>query len=305
MGKFAKASTQAASVINSLKELSAEQRANHEKMTLPSLGTARDFETCLTHIGNWMKETGQGSLRDLTPAKAVDYLQMRAAEVGQKTLDQERQAAQKMMQDVTHQLQPNERLPVVKSEHEQVLTARAYTMEQMEAIAEAQAEKYALATEIAYASGLRAHELFTLLPLAERQPDDRPASEFKFSGRPQGELYTVQGKGGLVRVVSIPTDLADRLEARRLDEARTVCDRSIYYRQHYDIGGGKLWSNSFSKASLRVLEFSTGAHGLRHAYAQDRMEELRHSGRNRMESLRIVSQELGHFRPEITETYLR
>ena len=305
MGKFAKASTQAASVINSLKELSAEQRANHEKMTLPSLGTARDFETCLTHISNWMKETGQGSLRDLTPSKAVDYLQMRAAEVGQKTLDQERQAAQKMMQDVTHQLQPSERLPVIKSQFEQVLTARAYTKEQMEAVAAAQSEKYALATEIAYAAGLRAHELFTLLPLAERQPDARPASEFKFSGRPEGELYTVQGKGGLVRVVSIPSDLASRLENRRLDAPRSVCDRTIYYRQHYDIGGGKLWSNSFSKASQRVLEFTNGAHGLRHAYAQDRMEELRHSGRNRLESLRIVSQELGHFRPEITETYLR
>lgn len=305
MAKFAKASSQAASVISELKALSATQRAEHAKMTLPSLGTARDFQTCLTHIGNWMKATGQGTLRDLTPEKAVDYLQMRAAEVGQKTLDQERQAAQKMMQDVTHQLQPGERLPVIKSEQEQVLSARAYTADQMEAVAAAQPDRYAISTEIAYASGLRAHELLTLRPLAERSPDDRPASEFKFSGRPDGQLYTVQGKGGLVRVVSLPNELAERLESHRLETPRTVCDRSIYYRQYYDIGGGKLWSNNFSKTSLRVLDFSNGAHGLRHSYAQDRMEELRVSGRNRMESLGIVSQELGHFRPEITETYLR
>ncbi len=305
MAKFAKASSQAASVIHALKTLSASQRAQHAKMTLPSLGTARDFETCLTHIGEWMKSTGQGTLRDLTPEKAVDYLQMRAAEVGQKTLDQERQAAQKMLQDVTHQLRPGERLPVVKSEQAQVLSARAYSAEQMAAVAAAQPARYAISTEIAYASGLRAHELLTLRPLAERAPDDRPASAFKFSGRPDGQLYTVQGKGGLVRVVSLPNELAERLESLRLAAPRTICDREIYYKQFYDIGGGKLWSNNFSKASMRVLDFSTGAHGLRHSYAQDRMEELRVSGRNRMESLRIVSQELGHFRPEITETYLR
>ena len=45
-------------------------------------------------------------------------------------------------------------------------------------------------------------------------------------------------------------------------------------------------------------------HGARHAYAQERMAELQ-----RMlfcaDALETVSQELGHFRPEITETYLR
>ncbi len=305
MGKFAKASTQAASVIQKLQSISADQRLNHEKMALPSLGTARDFQTCLTHVGDWMKANHLGSLRDLTQKQAVAYLEMRSEEVGQKTLDQERQAMQKMMQVVTHRLESDEKLPVVKSQHEQVLEARAYTGEQMQAIADVQSPRFSLSTEIAYAAGLRAHELLTLRPLSERSPDQRPASDLKFTGRPPGQLYTVQGKGGLVRVVSIPTPLANQLEARRLPIPKTVCDRTIYYRQCYDIAGGKSWSNSFSKASNRILEFSTGAHGLRHSYAQNRMEELRKSGHNRMQALEIVSQEMGHFRPEITETYLR
>lgn len=305
MGKYAKASTQANSVIKDLQRLSETQRETNEKMALPSLGTARDYGTCLKHVADWMKTEQNQSLRDLTKDLAVAYLSMRAEEVGQKTLDQERQAIQAMMQSVTHQLQPTERLDVIKSEHLQVLTSRAYTEEQMHAIANSQSDKYSLATEIAYAAGLRAHELLTIAPLHEREPDKRPISEFKFKGRPEGSLYTVQGKGGLIRVISIPKELAARLESKKLEIPRAVCDRDIYYKQLYDIAGGKSWSTIFSKDSSRVLSFSTGAHGLRHSYAQDRMEELRKFGCNRLQALETVSQELGHFRPEITETYLR
>ena len=46
------------------------------------------------------------------------------------------------------------------------------------------------------------------------------------------------------------------------------------------------------------------AHGGRHAYAQERMAELQR-GLTRWDALETVSQELGHFRPEITGTYLK
>ena len=72
-----------------------------------------------------------------------------------------------------------------------------------------------------------------------------------------------------------------------------------------DIGGGQRWSNSFSAASERTMGRSTGAHGLRHSYAQERMRELQRTGMLRDRALETVSQEMGHFRPEITETYLR
>ena len=64
-------------------------------------------------------------------------------------------------------------------------------------------------------------------------------------------------------------------------------------------------SSSVTNAAERVLGWSTGAHGLRHSYAQERMYELQHNGLRRDEALETVSQEMGHFRPEITETYLR
>ena len=113
------------------------------------------------------------------------------------------------------------------------------------------------------------------------------------------------GKGGLRREVLIPREIAIQLEARRLDTVRVVTDRGISYRQYYDIGGGNAWSKSFSEASSRILGWSHGAHGLRHSYAQERMRELLALGKPYYSARVIVSQELGHFRGDIVEVYLR
>ena len=108
-----------------------------------------------------------------------------------------------------------------------------------------------------------------------------------------------------MREVLIPAHLATRLEATRRDEPERITDRGVHYESHYAIGGGHRWSNSFSAAAERALHWSSGAHGLRHSYAQERMAELQHGGLSRDAALETVSQEMGHFRPEITETYLR
>ncbi|MCY1304118.1 hypothetical protein D9M70_538630 [compost metagenome] len=103
----------------------------------------------------------------------------------------------------------------------------------------------------------------------------------------------------------VPQHLAERLEALRLDGPRRITDRGVHYQQHYDLAGGHCWSSSYSAASSRALGWSAGAHGLRHSYAQQRMAELQRWGLSRPNALETVSQELGHFRPEITEVYLR
>lgn len=109
----------------------------------------------------------------------------------------------------------------------------------------------------------------------------------------------------MIRHVLTPNTLASQLEQQRLAKPITVVDREINYSQRYNIAGGKKWSDSFSKASNRVLLFSTGAHGLRHSYAQERMVELKGLGFFKYETaLETVSQEMGHFRPEITKVYL-
>lgn len=294
MATFRAPAAQAAHVMKSL-----------QGTVLQSVGTVRNYEQSLTRVAEWtQQERISGGLRAMTPELAVRYLEQRGEVVGQKTLDMERQSLQCMMKHVTGQLPADTRLPVIKSEHGQELSGRAYSPQQTELIASAQAPHNALATQIAYAAGLRAHELLTLRPADERAADPRPALDSKWQSR-DGELYTVQGKGGLTREVMIPRELAARLEERRLDAPERVTDRGIYYQSTYDIGGGQRWSNSFSAASERVLGRSTGAHGLRHAYAQERVSELQYRGLSYEAALETVSQEMGHFRPEITEAYLR
>ena len=284
MAKFASAARQSAGVIKTL-----------QGGILRSVGTVRNYEQGLTRVAEWMKANriNHGDLRTLSPAQAITYLEQRGELVGQKTLDMERQT-----------LPAGEHLPVVKSEQAQILSSRAYSPDQVALIAAAQQPPNALATAIALAAGLRAHELLTLSPRHERTPDARPAADSKFAGR-EGVIYTVQGKGGLVREVLIPSHLADRLEHVRLAEPVRITDRGVFYQSQYAIGGGQRWSNAFSAGSVRTLGWSRGAHGVRHSYAQQRMQELQKLGLVRDMALRTVSQEMGHFRPEITETYLR
>ncbi|OCG59542.1 site-specific integrase, partial [Gilliamella sp. Nev3-1] len=196
-----------------------------------------------------------------------------------------------------------EHLNVIKSEYNQILKSRSYTREQVRIIASYQTAKHSLSTQIAYSSGLRAHELFTLEKASIQPADERPAHKEKFLGR-EGELYTVTGKGGLTREILIPYHLAEKLEQTRLAEPKLIEDRGVFYKQNYNIAGGKNFSNSFSTVSKNRLNWSGGAHGLRHSYAQERMKELQMT-LTRDLALEIVSQELGHFRPQITEVYLR
>jgi hypothetical protein len=286
-----------------VQQLRATGTSRHEHKQdgrIHSLGTLRLREQSLTRVAHWLADHRLGALRDLTPALAQAYLDERAQHVGQSQLNADRQALQVHL---------GERLTPVKSAAERpdrlAEQGRAYTPEQVALIIARQAPYHALATEIAQAAGLRAHELFTLRPATERPASThRDWRKDRFQGR-DGVRYTVIGKGGLIREVCLPAMLAARLETLRLPVSCTVVDRGICYQQHYPLGGGQAWSQSFSQASRQILGWSAGAHGLRHGYAQTRMEELQSQGYRYQDAREIVSQELGHFREDITEVYLR
>ncbi|MDQ2045101.1 site-specific integrase [Pseudoalteromonas sp. 20-92] len=293
MPKFAKPEAQAEKLAKNL----------YQHKIVKSLGTARNYKTALIKIARWSKNIGINGVQGVSIQDAYKYLDYRSEFAGQKTLDMERQAIQAMFK-LNGKLGPKETLTVIKSEKDIIEKSRAYTPAQAHAISEHQTRKYNLSTQIAYAAGLRAHELLTIARVSERKADSRPVLDSKWLGR-EGSIYTVKGKGGLIRDVLIPSALATQLEQRRLIQPVTVRDREINYLQRYDIGGGHKWSCSFSKASSRTLFFSNGGHGLRHSYAQERMAELKSLGLSRATALETVSQELGHFRAEITEVYLR
>ena len=261
-----------------------------------SLGTARGYGQALKGFADYLREHRLGDLPSATDQEARQYLAERSHQVGQKTLDLDRQAIQMHL---------GLRLEVVRSDRESALSTRGYTPAQVERIASAQSETNGLATRLAYHAGLRAHELLTLRPAGERSASGhRQWSADRFAGR-EGVRYTVVGKGGLVREVLLTRELASAVEARRLEEPRLVVDRGVQYVQCYTIGGGRSWSQSFSSASRRELGFSNGGHGLRHSYVQERMDELQRRGLAYEQARATVAQEVGHFAGETTEAYMR
>ena len=271
-----------------------------------SLGTARSHQQALTLLCRWIQKNRLGDLRGASVASIMHWLEERSAEVGQKTLDRDRQATQFLLRQTSG---ADVRLPRIKSSFKGgrglANQPRAYTREQVDLICSRLSDRSALSVRLAYASGLRAHELLTLAPRDQRPPSGhREWSPDRFDGR-EGTVYTVKGKGGLVREVLIPFQLARELESRRLTQPKVVNDRGIRYTSQYDISAGMYFSRIFTETSKKALRWSTGAHGLRHAYVHDRLIELAELGHTREMRMTLVSQELGHFRPEIVNEYLR
>ena len=296
MVRFRSARAQAEHAISQKISLGRGRHDNRNDGRIHSVGTARGYEQALKGFAEYLQNHRLGTLSSATVGEAKKYLDARAGLVAQKTLDLDRQAIQMHL---------GIQLEVVKSSIETRLSTRSYTAAQVARIASAQSEKNRLATQIAHDAGLRAHELFTLRPVGERSASThRQWSEDRFAGR-TGKLYTVQGKGGLVREVMLANHLAARLEERRLAEPKQVTDRGVHITKYYGIGGGRAWSQSFSAASKRALDFSNGAHGLRHSYAQNRMRDLQASGMTYDEAKATVAQEVGHFSKDTTEAYLR
>lgn len=296
MPSFRSATAQAEHAVSRKIALGTGRHDHQNDGRIHSLGTARGYEQALKGFADYLRQHRLGDLRSATEEEARQYLAERSEVVGQKTLDLDRQAIQ---------IHLGQRLEIVSSSKESTLSTRSYTPTQVERIAQAQSEANSLATRLAYYAGLRAHELLTLRPTGERAASGhRQWSAERFTGR-DGDRYTVVGKGGLVREVMLSRELATALEARRLEEPRLMIDRGVHYNQHYAIGGGRSWSQSFSSASKRELGFSNGAHGLRHSYAQERMTELQQQGMRYDQAKATVAQEVGHFDKETTEAYLR
>ncbi|MCP5013179.1 MAG: site-specific integrase [Aestuariibacter sp.] len=295
---------QAEKAIKPLLALRTPRHSHRQDGKIHSIGTARLYQQIFRQAAEWLTETGIGRLRDITPAQASQYLTLRSIDIGQKQLNNERKALELHLQ-ATHR-DTNIVLDRVISEVTTTLSTRAYTPEHIQLIQSQQTPQMSLSTRLAAAAGLRAEELLTIRRSEEqRASTHRIWSDNRFTGLPSGKRYTVNGKGGLIREVMIPNSLVKELEATRLPFPEKVTSRGVIYHRLYRLIGGKSFSNRFSLDAQTHLGWSQGAHGMRHTYAQQRMSDLQLNGIRYTEALGIVSQELGHFRPEITEVYLR
>lgn len=269
---------------------------------ISSLGTERNHSQAISTYLRWCELNGIHPNNFSNKKNILIFLEERSEWVLQTTLNQERRAIE---------LVYKQKLPLVKSQRSSILEKRSYTFAQANSIASKQSDKNSLTTLLSLHSGIRAHEACTLLPTGERQASShRIWDPRRFQGLSEYQLYTVKGKGGLIREVAVPIWLSHKLEERRISPRRVV-DRGIYYEINYEIGFGQSWSQSFTSASRKALGYSTGGHGLRHSYAKWRLNTLidELSKVNKRDCIKdallILSQELGHFRLEITFCYLR
>jgi len=283
----------------------AETRQEPGKQS--SIGTSRAYEQSLKQLAQHLKDTRQGDLKSVNRDQVENWLRHRAEEVGQKQLDQDRQATQAWLS-----YRYNQEIRIPRSEHKTRLDesknlanqSRVYEPQQLDRIQSRLSDHNSLAVQICRETGARAHEVGTIARPSEQPPNDRNWREDKFSGK-DGISYTVQGKGGLTREVKLSRETADRLEQQRKDQPTSERDRGINYQSRYNVASGQSLSQAFTRASKAELGWSAGLHGLRHVYAQDRLDKMQEQGYTYTEAKEVVSQEVGHFREQTTEEYLR
>jgi integrase len=257
-------------------------------LIITSLGTGRVTDQSVSQFQRWRKAAGLDSAGPYLRAEALEYLIEFAETHGESAVTAEKQALSRFF---------SWKLPHIPSLIETVREGRATRWEEVVKIASRQRYWNSLATLAAYDGGLRAVELLTLRHAHEIETSSHRSwpSEL-FLGRTDVVPMVVTGKGGLRRPAALASELVELLEKLRRDAPTPIMDRGVIYHSYFHIGGGQAFSQSFSDASQRVLGLSTGAHGLRHAYAQRRVRELMTLGLTFMDAIKLVSIELGHWR---------
>ncbi|RQH05002.1 site-specific integrase [Paraburkholderia dinghuensis] len=260
-----------------------------------SIGTERAYRQVVTAYLEWLRDQRIPLQTLHTRDMLMEFIDEYAESHGQKSLDQARQALQKTFA-VT--------LPTVESLVATVTRDRAYTFDELSQVIKYQTRKNQLATLLCFDAGLRAHECITLTRRCDGAPSThRDWSPDRFAGLTDIVIYLVTGKGGLSREVAVSIELSDALLKLLRPAPVAIRDREVDYMSSFSIGGGQALSSSFSRASELALGWSRGLHGLRHSFARRRLATLCALLPPR-DALLILSQELGHFRPAITLSYL-
>ena len=277
---------------------------------LYSIRTREEYRAILVRQATWARKTHGRTLDRLTPDQTREYLEGRAKEVGDKRLSQERCALALLDHLRPYEQEWKREIQSAKKGPGRLATvSRSLKGNEAARVMEYQTDRNVFATEVALAGSLRASELMTLRPIAERPPSPRQEwDERRFNYLRDPVAYTVQGKGGLVREVRFERELADRIEARRWEDGKLhrVKDRGVPCLTRYNlVTSSNAWEQSFRRACKQALGHSLGAHSTRHTFVAERMDALKAEGFGDYEARLLVSQQLGHFRPEILDDYLR
>jgi integrase len=276
--------------------ISEHSLGKFNEVIIRSVGTEKTYRQVVALYLEWRYLNGLSVDAPKLLDDMCSFLRDVATTNSQSSLNQYRQALQKTF---------SVKLPNIPSFVDQILRGRSYTNAEILNIFQHLSVKHTLPTALVFDCGLRASETFEIrLPGSQSPTSGRPWREDLFVGRKHLTRTVTKGKGGLVREIAHDSELFDELMRHVRPEPIKIRDREVFRTSYFNIRGGQALSQSFCRASKVALGFSLGLHGLRHAYAQRRLASLLELNVDIWDCLQIVSQELGHFRPSISLTYL-
>ncbi|MBA6289267.1 hypothetical protein [Colwellia sp. MB3u-4] len=308
--------------------ISRQFKRAHKNKIIGSIGTAQDSMYSMYQFADFVNKNSflinviddsfsslKNLLMNVDFELANEFINYRISmELSKSTVERDCQVLNFWLADISKCTKPQPKLLVKNFKNVTIIPrfTRTYTAEQIDLVCSHITDRNSFSVRICQVSNIRVHELLTLRKLEEQAASTRAlsniklqAQKFKFLGfSSEFVLYSVIGKGGLIREIAIHSEMVEKLELFKLETPSEKTDRGINYIQHYDLAFGKALSSSFSSASKRWLGWSTGIHSLRHDYAKFRLKTLFRLLKDYELAKHVVSQELGHFRPDIADTYL-
>lgn len=102
----------------------------------------------------------------------------------------------------------------------------------------------------------------------------------------------VRGKGGFEILKTLAEDIIKKIKAVFAKEKKLLVTEKVY-------------CEALKRASKESKQRYQGSHGLRYNYAQNQYAKLLIQGYNPIEAQRLVSEEMGHHRADITMHYIK
>ncbi len=251
---------------------------------------------------------GVTKLKNITHEQAQEYINLRLQENIRVRTVQGYAKALELLPLVTELTVPSRS----SDAQDKASGRRAYTQEQFKEIQQRLLNPAAkLAVQVILESGCRTQDLASLRFTADRPLQNARLNRLhtdRFAGREEWVKVTFIGKGGHEYMSSVSAQTAEALRDFSLLAPRDFRERdqeNVVTQQYYDLPVGKQLSQLWTQASKRTFGFSRGIHGLRHAFAQERVRELQEHGMTWQKALECASQLMGHYRAEQISTYLR
>jgi site-specific recombinase XerD len=261
-----------------------------EKTAIYSYQTAESYKDVWHQLADFAKaECGLKDIEKLSSTEVKVYLESRISDgVAHSTFQKECAAINKLenalnsyadkrgtgreynFRETVHQVKDGQGKSLERSD-----LHRAYTNPQA-VIGAIERADHRLAAEIQHSGGARISEMNLI-----------KSSQLKGEGK-----IEVQGKGGKMRELQVSEKIYSDLKNHIEKNGSFSINKDAYGRD-------------LRSAALASGQDATGSHGLRWNFAQNRMVELQQSGKVYEQALAMVSHEMGHERPDITEHYLR